>query len=81
MPCSFSKPHQFVGANSEDLAHLVKQREVGLDFRALIARVPVFFDAQGFGEVSGANVAPFRPQLPLGAARNERVPLEQVPLP
>ncbi len=45
---------QLVGRHVQRGAHLVDQRQAGLDLRPLVARVAVFLDAERFGEVARA---------------------------
>src|SRR5262245_1036403 len=47
------KAQQLVGRNPQRLAHLVNEREARLHFSALVARVAVLLDAEGFGEIAG----------------------------
>src|SRR6185436_6364373 len=48
------KAQELVGRHVQRGAHLVNQRETGLDLRPLVARVAVFLDAERFGEVARA---------------------------
>lgn len=58
MPGTVGCPEQIVRTELQSLTDLLDELDVRLDFRALVAGVPIFVDVQGLSEAARGSEAP-----------------------